>query len=193
MLRALFRNLSPRERGIVLVGIAGVVLVLGWLFVVDPLMERMRTTSELVPSRAQVLARRLDLLGRKEAIAKELESTNAEIERASARFLTEAAPAVAASELQKLTKDMAAQASTEIRSERILPPVERGEILEIPVEITVSGEIRQLVDLLAKLEGAPKMLTVQDLRVRVVNVSQPKELLATLTVSGFILPGKSKT
>jgi len=37
------------------------------------------------------------------------------------------------------------------------------------------------------------MLTVQDLRVRVVNVSQPRELLATLTVSGFILPGKSKT
>ena len=71
--------------------------------------------------------------------------------------------------------------------------MENGEILIIPVEIAVSGEIRQLVDLLAKLDAAPKMLTVQDLRVRVVNVSQPKELLATLTVSGFILPGKSKT
>ena len=169
------------------------LLVLGWIFVVDPLLERVRTTRELVPSRSQVLSRRLDLLARKDSIVKELERTNADIERASARFLAEAAPAVAASELQKLTKDMAAQAGTEIRSERILPPVERGEILEIPVEITVSGEIRQLVDLLARLDGAPKMLTVQDLRVRVVNVSQPKELLATLTVSGFILPGKSKT
>jgi Tfp pilus assembly protein PilO len=161
--------------------------------VVDPLLERMRNTSDLVPTRAQVLARRLDLLARKDSIVKDLERTNGEIERAAARFLTEAAPAVAASELQKLTKDMAAQASTEIRSERILPPVERGEVLEIPVEIAVSGEIRQLVDLLARLETAPKMLTVQDLRIRVVNVSQPKELLATLTVSGFILPGKSKT
>ncbi len=167
--------------------------MLGWIFVADPLLERMRNTSELVPSRAQVLARRLDLLARKDSIVKDLERTNGDIERAAARFLTEAAPAVAASELQKLTKEMAAQASTEIRSERILPPVERGEILEIPVEIAVSGEIRQLVDLLAKLEAAPKMLTVQDLRIRVVNVSQPKELLATLTVSGFILPGKSKT
>jgi type II secretory pathway component PulM len=186
-------SLSRRERTIVLVGGLGLVLVLGWTFVVQPLVERMRTTNELVPSRAQVLARRLDLIARKEAILKELAATNGEIDGASARFLTEAAPAVAASELQKLTKDMAAQASTEIRSERILPPVERGELLEIPVEIAVSGEIRQLVDLLAKLESAPKLLTVQDLRVRVVNVSQPKELLATLTVSGFILPGKSKT
>ena len=184
---------SRRERAIIVLGGVAVVLVLGWIFVLDPVMERLRNTSELVPARTQALQRRMDLLARKDAIVKELERTNADIERASARFLAEAAPAVAASELQKLTKEMAAQASTEIRSERILPVVERGEVLEIPVEIAVSGEIRQLVDLLARLESAPKMLTVQDLRIRVVNVSQPKELLATLTVSGFILPGKSKT
>jgi hypothetical protein len=186
-------NLSRRERTFVLLGVVGLALVLGWIFVVDPLAESIRLTSELVPSRSQVLARRLDLLARRDTVTRDLETTNADIERLSARFLTEAAPAVAASELQKLTKEMAAQASTEIRSERILPPVERGELLEIPVEIAVSGEIRQLVDLLARLEGAQKLLTVQDLRVRVVNVSQPKDLLATLTVSGFILPGKSKT
>ena len=105
-----------------------------------------------------MLTRRLDLLARKDAIAKDLEATNGDIERLSERFLTEAAPAVAASELQKLTKDMAAQAATEIRSERILPPVERGELLEIPVEIAVSGEIRQLVDLLSRLEGVAEIV-----------------------------------
>lgn len=71
--------------------------------------------------------------------------------------------------------------------------MEHGELLEIPIEIAVSGEIKQLVELLNRLEGARKLLTVQDLRVRVVNVSQPKELLATLTVSGFLLSGKTKT
>ena len=186
-------NLSKRERTIVGVGVLGLVGGLLWVFVVDPAAESGKVTTELIPSRTQVLTRRLDLLARKDAITKDLETTNTEIEQVSARFLTEASPAVAASELQKLTKDMAAQANTEIRSERILPPVERGELLEIPVEIAVSGEIRQLVDLLAKLEAAPKLISVQDLRVRVVNVSQPRELLATLTVSGFILPGKSKT
>ena len=48
---------------------------------------------------------------------------------------------------------MAAQAKTEVRSERILPPTERGELLEIPVEIAVSGEIRSLVELLARLDS----------------------------------------
>ena len=186
-------RLSPRERAIVLGGTAVAVLVLCWLFVLNPLLSSNTATADLVPERERLLVRRMDLLARRNQIAAELEAANAGIDRLNARLLTAAAPAVAASELQKLVKDMAAEAKTDIRSERILPPEERGELLEIPVEIAVSAEIRQLVDLLARVEGAQKLLTVKDLRVRVVNVSQPKELLATLTVSGFILPpGKAK-
>lgn len=188
-----FSRISPRERLVVGGGGAILLLVLAWLFVVTPLLERNTATADLVPERARLLVRRLDLLARRAQITAELQAANARVEQLNARLLTAAAPAVAASELQKLVKDMAAEARTEIRSERILPPEERGELLEIPVEIAVSAEIRQLVDLLARVEGAQKLLTVKDLRVRVVNVSQPRELLATLTVSGFILPpGKTR-
>jgi type II secretory pathway component PulM len=192
MMRWLGR-LSARERAVVLGGTAILGVVAAWFLVVTPLLDRNTAAADLVPERERLLVRRMDLLARRMQIAAELESANARLERLNARLLTAAAPAVAASELQKLVKDMAAEAKTDIRSERILPPEERGELLEIPVEIAVSAEIRQLVDLLARVEGAQKLLTVKDLRVRVVNVSQPKELLATLTVSGFILPpGKTR-
>jgi Tfp pilus assembly protein PilO len=185
-------SLSRRER--TLIGLAIVVLVVvgGWEFIIDPIRERNRAAEDLVPAREQLFAQRRDLVARKEQIAAELGALNARLETLSTRFLTAATPAVAASELQKMAKDMAAQAGTEIRSERILTPVERGELLEIPIEVAVSGEIRQLVDLLTRLEGAPKLLTVQDLKVRVVNVSQPRDLLATLTLSGYILGAKAK-
>src|SRR5262249_6938921 len=190
---AMIGNLSRRER--TLIGAAGgvAVIVLGWVVVVQPIRDANRTASELVPVREQVLTRRQDLVGRKAAIAAELEATNQRLESLSERFLPAGTPAVAASELQKLLKGMAAQASTDVRSESILPPVERGDLLEIPIEIAVSGEIRQLVELLALIDRAPKLLAVQDLKVRVVNITQPKELLATLTLSGFILPGKQRT
>ena len=187
-----FLRLSARERVVILGGGGVAALVLGWLFVLTPLLARNTATADLVPERERLLMRRLDLLARRGQIAAELEAANARVESLNGRLLTAAAPAVAASELQKIVKDMAAQATTDIRSERILPPEERGELLEIPVEIAVSAEIRQLVDLLARVEAAQKLLTVKDVRIRVVNVSQPKELLATLTVSGFILPGKAK-
>jgi Tfp pilus assembly protein PilO len=186
-------NMSRRERLLIGGGVLAGVLVLGWEFVIQPITDRYRTASELVPVRQQVLARRLELVGRKAAIVRDLETTNAQLQALSDRFLPASTPAVAASELQKLAKEIAVKASTEIRSERILPPVERGELVEIPVEIAVSAEVRQLVDVLARLEQTPKLLTVQDLKIRVVNVSQPKELLATITLSGFILPAKAKS
>jgi len=182
-------NLSRRERTVIAAGVLVGILLGGWSFVVEPILESNRRAGELVPAREQMLEKRRDLIARRGVIEAELRSLTERLNAVSDRFLTSATPAVAASELQKLVKEMAAQANTEVRSERILPPAERGELLEIPVEIAVSGEVRQLVDLLARLDGAPKLLTVQDFRLRVVNVSQPKELLATLTLSGYILPG----
>lgn len=185
-------NLSRRERTLITAGAVVALVVVGWEAVVQPVRERSRAAAELVPVREQILARRLQLVARRSAIAAELAATDERIQRLAGSFLTAATPAVAASELQKLLKDMATEAKTEVRSERILPPVERGELLEVPIEIAVSGEVGQLVDLLARVERAPKLLAVQDLKVRVVNVTQPKDLLATLTLSGFILPGRTK-
>jgi Tfp pilus assembly protein PilO len=189
-------NLSRREKILVGLALAVGVLLGGWTLVLEPILDRNRSTAELVPARAQVLRQKRELLARRAAITADLDATMKQFDKLAEGFLTSATPAVAAAELQKLVKDMAAQAKTEVRSERILPPADRGELLEIPVEIAVSCEIRQLVDLLARLDSAPKLLPVQDLKIRVVNLTQPKDLLVTLTVSGFLLPaaqGKAKS
>ena len=189
-------NLSRREKILVGLALAVGVLLGGWTLVLEPILERNRSTAELVPAREQVLRQKRELLARRAVITADLDATMKRFDTLAEGFLTSATPAVAAAELQKLVKDMAAQAKTEVRSERIMPPVDRGELLEIPVEIAVSCEIRQLVDLLARLESASKLLPVQDLKIRVVNLSQPKDLLTTLTISGFILPNapaKAKT
>jgi Tfp pilus assembly protein PilO len=187
-------NLSRRERVLVMLAVVVGVLMFGWLGIVQPLHDRFAAAAELLPARQQVLMQRQELVARKAAIQRDLEATNARLEALSGRFFPATTPAVVASELQKLVKEMAAQASTEVRSERILTPVDRsGDLLEIPIEIAVSADIRQLTDLLGRLERAPKLLAVQDLKIRVINVSQPKELLVTLTLSGFILPVKAKT
>jgi len=189
-------NLSRRERLLVGLAVIAAVVLGGWLYVVEPILEHNRSAADLVPAREQVLQQRRDLIARHAAITAELDATAKRFDKLSEGFLTAGTPAVAASELQKIVKDMAAQARTEVRSERILPPADRGELLEIPVEIAVSCEIRQLVDLLARLDSAPKLLPVQELKIRVVNLTQPKDLLVTLTVSGFLLPaapGKAKS
>src|SRR2546429_9179358 len=108
------------------------VLVLGWLFVLNPLLSSNTATADLVPERERLLVRRMDLLARRGQIAAELEAANAGIDKLNARLLTAAAPAVAAPAPQKRRKDMAAAARTEIPPQRLLPPPDAGALPGVP-------------------------------------------------------------
>ena len=181
-------TLSKRERALVGAAVGVALVVAGYLYLVEPTLARARELATLIPAREEILTKRRTLIAQRAVYAARLEELSRAVEQASARFLPGATPPLAASELQKLVKELAAQSSVDVRSERILTPVERGRLLEIPLEITVAGGIRELLTLLYRLEGTEKTLTLQELKVRVVSVGQPKELLTTLTVSGYILP-----
>ncbi len=123
-------NVSGRERILIGIGVLAALVVVGWTFLVQPIRERYQSAAELTPVREQVLTRRVELLLRKGVIARELDTTNAQLQAAGNRLLSTATPAVAASELQKLTKEMAVQASTEIRSERRDPSTRRPPVTD---------------------------------------------------------------
>jgi Tfp pilus assembly protein PilO len=181
--------LSQRERRLIGLALATALLIGGYVLIVEPQWTRSREIKEeRLPAQERVLAKRKALISQRSGYADQLDEVTRAVDQAITRLLPGNTPPLAASELQKLVKELAGQANVEVRSERILPPVERGDLLEIPVEITVSGGIRELVTLLYHLEGSTKILTLQDLKVRVISVGQPKELLTTLTVSGFIIP-----
>src|SRR5262245_56709380 len=99
-------NLSRRERRLILGAGAGAVVV-GWLFAVDPALDGNRIAQEVIPARQDVLARRLERLGRKDAINAEMAAVSGKIDAAAGRFFTATTPAVTAAELQKLVKETA--------------------------------------------------------------------------------------
>lgn len=181
-------RLSKREQAMVGAALLLAVLVGGYLYVVEPRWVEIKDLEQnRIPAREQVLGKARARIAQGEAIRAQLAAVSQSAERLTTRLLRGATPPLAASELQKLVKELATKTDVEVRSERILPPVDRGELQEIPVEITVSGGIREVVSLFHELERTKKLLTLQDLKVRVISIGQPRELLTTLTVSGFIL------
>lgn len=177
---------SKREG--VLIGLAvGVAIVAGgYVYLVEPTLQRTREEATLIVAREEVLTKRRALVAQRQAYRAKLEDVSRTVAQESTRLLSGSTPPLAASELQKLVKELAGQAGVEVRSERILPVVEHGNLLEIPLEITVAGGIREIVSLLYHLEGTPKLLILKELKIRVISVGQPRDLLTTVTVSGFV-------
>jgi Tfp pilus assembly protein PilO len=71
----------------------------------------------------------------------------------------------------------------------VLPASDQNGLQEVPIELTIMGSIRDTVNALSRLERADRLLALKDLKIRVVAVGQPRELLTTLTVAGYLLPG----
>jgi Tfp pilus assembly protein PilO len=182
-------SLSPRERVVVGVGAIVALVVGGYLLVVEPTLTRSRTAETTVPAREAALERRRLLVAQRPRLAEELAAADARLEMEARRLLRGPTAPLAASELQKLVKDLLAAGNVEVRSERVLPATDQNGLQEVPIELTIMGSIRDTVTALARLERADRLLALKDFKIRVVAAGQPRELLTTLTVAGYLLPG----
>jgi len=70
------------------------------------------------------------------------------------------------------------------RALRTLTPLRREPI----GEATLDARRRLLAQRSRGIEQTSRLLTVKNLKVRVVAVSQPGKVLTTLTVAGYLLP-----
>ena len=140
------------------------------------------------PSREATLDARPRPLAQCPRLIEELAEVTTKLERQTQRLLPGGTAALAASELQRIVKKIAAAANVDVRSESVPPPIELTGLQEVPIERTVAGSIRDTVELLSKIEQTSQLLTVKDRKVRVVAVDQPREVLTTLTVAGYLLP-----
>src|SRR5262245_34364130 len=184
-------TINKRERRLIGLAVLVGLGLLGYFYVVEPIQEWRRSGAELIPAREAQLERRRLIVAQRTALTAEMEKVNERLAAKNPRWLQGPTPPLAASELQTLVKDLAVKAGAEGRSERILPLIDRGGLQEVPIEITVASGLRETVRLLYDLEHTSKILTVQDVKVRVVAVGQPRDLLTTFNVSGYLLPGAS--
>ena len=181
-------TLTRRERVVFGVGAVVALAVGGYLLLVEPLLTRARDAEAMAPAREATLERRRLLVSQRPRLAEDLAAVTARLETESARLLRGPTPPLAASELQKLVRELLPVGGVEVRSERVLPTADHQGLQEVGLELTLTGSLRDTVAALARLERTDRLLALKDVKIRVVAPGQARELLTTLTVVGYLLP-----
>jgi hypothetical protein len=132
----------------------------------------------------------------KKAVKRELLSLQTIFKRAEAALLTGKTPSLAAAEIQEILSRITNAAGAQIMTVRVLQPDRSGNkmYLAIPVEVTINSTMRQLTQLLYKLDRSAKLLRIAKLgiRSRAGRVRLAKRVISanlittTLTVEGFV-------
>ena len=196
-MKNLWQRLSRREKGLVAVAAAVLVLIVLRLLVVIPYLERrdwVKTQLDLEPQR---LEKNLRFLARRGEMIAALEAARKELREREPKLLTGDTASVSASDLQDAVQALAAKEGTQVITTRVLNPEPEGSFSKISIQMEIGAQIDQAANLVRSIETSPKLLVVDEINVRSLfrpiglpqapGLTQPatQSLRLSMTVSGF--------
>ncbi len=194
-MKKFWERLSKRERRMALLACSIFFLVLGNYLVLEPYSARREWVKSQLEIQTNLLERQNRYLKRRTQIEGDLKRLKTKLETLKSSLLGGDTPPVSASALQETVRKIAAKEGVQIVSTRVLSPKPVGSFLTISVQLEVSGEVGQLVNLIKGIESNAKFLMVSEVNIRSL-ASRVKRrrrpvlrsrgsLRTTLVISGF--------
>ncbi len=180
-----------KGRKIVVAGLASLAF-LAVIYLFNSLNRSTHMVNEALHLKQHNLAKyRQKLLGKK-VVEREVLTLRNTLKRAEAALLTGKTPPLAAAEIQEIVAKIANAAGAQIKTVRILQPNRSGKevYMAIPVEVTIHSTMRELTQLLYKLDTSAKLLRIAKLGIRSRGGRGRRgssvNIFTTLTVEGFV-------
>ncbi len=196
-MKRIWERLSRRERGLVGVTLAILIILLARYFIIGPYLERREWVKSQLELQPQLLEKNLRYLARKDEFAAGLNAARNEIKARESKLLTGDTPSVSASDLQDTVQNLAVKGGTQVITTRVLNPETVGSFAKIAIQMEIGGQIDQIANLMRAIDTSPKLLVVDEINVRSlfrpVGVPQPQvapqvaiqNLRVSLTVAGY--------
>jgi type II secretory pathway component PulM len=137
-------------------------------------------------ARLLMLEKQLNRISGKEGLEKHLVEMKQELEEAEKAILQGDKPPVAAAALSSILRDATSAQGVNIALERTLNPSDVQHYVAVPVEIGFTTTTERLKNILYSLRTSPFLLTVSEIKIRVINIANPTDIYTSLVVTGFI-------
>ncbi len=164
----------------ILAGMVSLYFALAYPFILN------RRISDKLEIEEQKLENYVKLINQKPQKDSLLEFLTLKSEKYKEMLLEYDKPPVVAARLQNTLKEMAEEEGVSIISEKQLPIEEYNLFTKIPITITLRCSITKLTNLVYAIEDYKKFLDISKIDISVINIRNPTDVKASITVSGFI-------
>ena len=185
-------KISTREKRFLLVGVLALAATLGYVYVVEPLIESQLDVREQIQRKQAILDRYRPPVPAKDHYEGKLKELKTQLSTADALFLQERKPTLAAANLQGFIHKIGQESGLTIVRENVLAPKERESLVEVPVELSLSGDMKAMRNFLYRAQTAPHVLTVPKLILKKRYSASNPIFTADVQVVGYIQSEEKK-
>jgi len=188
-------QLTPKQSKAAALALLAVALVMALGIVAAPLWMLHRHYDSAIEDASTRLQRYARIAGMREGLQKNLVKIKAR--GTAGHFLKSTSPALAASEIQELAKNIAEANGGKLNSMQILPHKDDGQYRQIPITLQMTATLTAVKKMLFALESSQPYLFLDNFSVRSpmaftarnASATEP-ELVIQFDLTGYALKGK---
>lgn len=185
-------RISHKDKVALTVAGFAVALFAIFQFAVFPVWDLLQESRSNLPIQEQRLQKYREVARTAGLRAAEVSSEAAKLRQAEGGLLNSNTAAFASGELQGLVKQLASNASIDVRSNEFLPLKKLSDdYTEVPIGLQFQCRLDQLVNLLKDISGSPQYLVVPKLMIQ-SGVSKEKLITVNMQIAGVMRAEPSK-
>jgi len=185
-------KISKREKRFLLVGVLALAANFGYVYVVEPMIDSQLEVRAQIQKKQAILDRYRPPVPGKDHYEGKLEELETQLSAADALFLQEKKPTLAAANLQGFIHKIGQESGLTIVRENVPSPKERDSFVEVPIELSLSGDMKAVRNFLYRVQTAPYVLTVPKLILKKRYSASNPIFTADVQVVGYIQSEEKK-
>lgn len=179
-------KITPRDKKFIIAGAAAVCLFILIKFIILPAIDTVAGEKEDIAFKERTVEKYIRIIGRQAELQKKLKLLKKEEARINSSLLKGETASLSAADIQKSIDRIATSSIIEIQSVKIMDSGKQDEFATIPVQVRFTSDLSRMKNFIYSIETSQKLLTIPNLKITVKNRRDPKEIIITMVICGFM-------
>jgi type II secretory pathway component PulM len=179
-------KISPRDKKFIVAGVAALGLFLFVKFIIFPAFDSFSRQREDLAFKEKAVEKYSRIISKQGELQKKLKLLKKDEIKLNNSLLKGETASLSAADIQKSIDRIATSSNIEIQSVKIMDSDKRGEFVTVPIQVRFTSDLTRMKNFIYSIETSQKLLTIPKLKISVRNRRDPKEIIVTMVVCGYM-------
>ncbi len=179
-------KITQRDKKFISAGIVAIGLFLVIKFIIFPAVDSFTRQKEELAMKQQAVEKYNRVISRQGELQRRLKLLKRDDVKLANSLLKGETASLAAADIQKSIDRIATSSAIEIQSVKIMDSEKRGAFFTVPIQVRFTSDLTRMKNFIYSIETSQKLLTIPKLKISVRNRRDPKEIIVTMVVCGYM-------